>query len=257
MQLEQLQAFKDNYIWLVIETNEKAAIVIDPGDAAPVIRYLSNNKLELQGILLTHHHADHTAGIETLRQRWPDAAVWGPLSENIGGLTNPLTGGELLTPLPSLSMHVMSVPGHTRGHLAYHCPQHEWLFCGDTLFSGGCGRVFEGTHEQMYRSLMLLRELPGNTLVCCAHEYTQANLRFAQTVEPDNIELARYADHVKQLRDSGKPTVPRSLRDELRINPFLRCDQPPTRLAAEHYSGSTLDHPVMVFSVLRHWKDIF
>jgi hydroxyacylglutathione hydrolase len=250
----RISALKDNYVWLL--RKGAAAVVVDPGDAAPVLDVLQREALTLCAVLITHHHMDHQGGIGGLLAHWPSANVFGPASESITGMTHPLRGGERIRPAAFDSgFQVMAVPGHTLGHLAYYgggC-----LFCGDTLFAGGCGRVFEGTPQSMHESLMRLAALPGDTQVYCAHEYTEANLRFALAVEPGNRALRRRADEVAVIRAKGLATVPSTLAVERATNPFLRCAEPEV-VAISHTRGvARRDDPVAVFAALREWKNAF
>jgi len=251
-----VQAFEDNYIWLIRGNSTRQVAVVDPGDAAPLFEVLPRLELEPIAVLCTHHHGDHTGGIEDLRHRYPGLPVYGPDRENIAGVTHPVRDGDHID-IETLGVHleVLGTPGHTRGHLSYY--GHSWLFCGDTLFSAGCGRLFEGTAAQMYQSLSRLAALPPDTLVYCAHEYTQANLRFAVSVEPDNPAIRRYRTEVENRRQREEPTVPSTLGLELEINPFLRSHEPAVRLAAEKYANKTLDDDISVFAAIRRWKDNF
>ncbi len=249
-------AFEDNYIWLVRGASTTHTAVVDPGDAAPVLDALARLGLRPAAILCTHHHGDHVGGVEELQRHYPGLPVYGPGNENIPGITHPLRGGEQLD-LAALGvrMQVLAVPGHTRGHLAYY--GHGWLFCGDTLFSAGCGRLFEGTAAEMHASLARLAALPDETLVYCAHEYTLANLRFAQVVEPENISVQSYCATVEQLRAQGRASVPFTLARERQINPFLRAAVPAVRQAAERQAGTSLPDDQAVFAAIRRWKDGF
>jgi len=249
-------AFEDNYIWLIRGDSADHTALVDPGDAAPVLDALARLALTPAAILCTHHHGDHTGGIEELKHRFPGLPVYGPGNENITGITHVLNDGDRLD-LPALGLRfeVLAVPGHTRGHITYY--GHGWLFCGDTLFSAGCGRLFEGTPQQMQRSLARLAALPGDTLVYCAHEYTRANLRFAQTVEPDNPAIHRYTSEVDERRARDEPTIPSTIALERAINPFLRWDSPAVRQAAERHSGTALSDDSEVFAAIRRWKDGF
>lgn len=253
MDIQPLHAFEDNYIWLLREGRH--VVAIDPGDAAPVLNYLDEQGASLAAILLTHHHADHTGGVAGLLDRHP-APVFGPASEAIAGVSAPLRGGETVL-LPELqgSFLVIDVPGHTRGHIAFY--GHGALFCGDTLFACGCGRLFEGTAAQMWASLCKLTALPGDTQVYCAHEYTQTNIRFALAVEPDNAALLARAARVVQLRADNRPTVPFLLSEELETNPFLRSPQATVAASAERHCGVSLPTAARVFAALREWRNGF
>lgn len=255
MNLLALPAFSDNYLWLLHDGRQ--AVVVDPGDAQPVHAALDALALDLVSILVTHHHADHIGGVEALRPRLrgpvhgPDhPALLPPVSHCADGQTVTLLG---------LDFHVIGVPGHTLTHVAFYAEvpdQAPVLFCGDTLFSGGCGRLFEGTPQDLSRSLQRLAHLPAATRVCCAHEYTLANLRFAQAVEPGNADLSEYVRHCQSVRDRGEATLPSSIGLERRINPFLRCESPEVVLAAMQ-RGAQADSPVSVLASLRQWKDGF
>ncbi len=235
------------------------ALVVDPGDAAPVREALERAQLTLRSILVTHHHPDHVGGVAEL-VRATGATVWGPALEKMPVPVTPLRGGDTVQAL-GLAFEVIDVPGHTAGHIAFYCAAMDGaplLFCGDTLFSGGCGRLFEGTPAQMHASLARLAALPGSTRVCCAHEYTLSNLAFARAVEPDNAALARYLDACRQLRATGQPTLPSSIATEQAINPFLRTDQAAVARAAQtHDAGTVVSDPVSVLASLRQWKNTF
>jgi len=259
MKLIALPAFSDNYLWLWQQ--DQQAVVVDPGDAAPVLQALSDHGLTLVAILVTHHHADHVGGVQTLRAA-TGAEVWGPAREDISGPFTPVMAGDTLQ-LLGQRVHVLDVPGHTSGHVAYvlpDAPDSPVLFCGDTLFSGGCGRIFEGTPAQMLASLDSLAALPTDTRICCAHEYTLSNLRFALAVEPRNKDLQAYMAHCQQLREQGQPTLPARLDTELQINPFLRARHPDVRHAVAQHAGlaaAAQDNDVAVFAALREWKNDF
>lgn len=251
-----VRAFEDNYIWLIRGVSQSHVALVDPGDAGPVLHELAVRALTPVAILLTHHHGDHTGGVADLLRRFPGIAVYGPALEGIAGITQPLDDGDTVR-LPDLGVEfsVMHLPGHTRGHIAYY--GHGWLFCGDTLFSAGCGRLFEGTAEQMHHSLSRLAALPGETLVYCAHEYTLANLRFARVVEPENTAIADYFREVESLRAQKMPSVPSTLARECQVNPFLRSRAQAVRAAAERQAGRPLPDEVSVFAAIRMWKDGF
>ena len=251
-ELIPIPAFEDNYLWL-LHGDGNEAVVVDPGDARPVLGTLDERSLALGAILVTHHHADHVGGILPLLERYP-VPVYGPARESIPGITIPLGEGDQVS-LCGMRLEVLEVPGHTAGHIAYR--GEGLLFCGDTLFSGGCGRLFEGTPEQMHQSLQRLAALDPATLVCCAHEYTEANLRFALAVEPDNPALQQRYREVGQLRSEGLPSLPSTIAIELQTNPFLRTHVPAVRSAAENHAGRRLTDEVEVFAVLRAWKDRF
>ena len=250
-----IPAFADNYLWLLHDG--KHALVVDPGDAAPVQRVLQDNGLLLKAILVTHHHADHTAGVDTLRNA-TGAQVFGPASESIPKPFAPLREGDNINAM-GLDFQVIDVPGHTSGHIAYYTPDmngQPLLFCGDTLFSGGCGRLFEGTPAQMLASLGKLAALPGNTVTCCTHEYTLSNLRFAVAVDPANQALRDYQTHCEKLRQQNQPTLPTSIAQELLINPFLRTRQPALVSSAHHFDAAANDD-VSVFAAIRQLKNQF
>lgn len=257
MNLLPLPALSDNYIWLL--HNGKQALVVDPGDAAPVQAALQSLGLELQAILVTHHHADHVGGVQALRTA-TGATVYGPAFEV---LPEPVVRVDADTQLQLLGLdwRVLEVPGHTAGHIAWYCePQGQApiVFCGDTLFSGGCGRLFEGTPEQMHASLQQLASLPHNTRVACAHEYTVSNLKFACAVEPSNAALLQYRAHCEVLRQHQRPTLPSTLAQELAINPFLRCGVKQVVQSALSFRPNTQAHnPANVLATLREWKNAF
>jgi hydroxyacylglutathione hydrolase len=256
MKLVALPAFSDNYIWLLHDAQR--ALVVDPGQAQPVLDALQRLSLSLEAILVTHHHADHVGGVAALRDA-TGAAVYGPAREAMPQPLTSLHGGERVAAL-GLSFDVIIVPGHTAGHIAYLCANAgagaPLLFCGDTLFSGGCGRLFEGTPGQMLGSLQTLAALPGNTRVCCAHEYTLSNLRFALAVEPANAELLAYFARCESLRAAHLPTLPSTLALERQINPFLRSSEPEVMAAARRFDPEA-QGPVACFAALRQWKNQF
>jgi len=257
MKLIALPAFTDNYIWMLHDGHQ--AIVVDPGDAAPVAAALDTQGLALAAILVTHHHPDHVGGVSALRPRLL-GEVYGPAREAIPQPFVPLADGDAVSVL-GLRFQVIDVPGHTAGHIAYFLPssgagEAPVLFCGDTLFSGGCGRLFEGTPAQMHQSLGRLAALPSDARVCCAHEYTESNLKFANAVEPANAALARYTVACRALRADGLPTLPSTIAQERAINPFMRCDAPDVITAARSRGVADRSGPA-VLGALREWKNSF
>ncbi len=256
MTLLPLPAFQDNYLWLLHDGHQ--ALVVDPGDPQPVLQALSQAQLKLQAILVTHHHRDHTGGLADLVQATA-ARVLGPALETLPVAFEPVRGGDTFEAL-GLRWSVIDVPGHTAGHVAYYSEAAKpapLLFCGDTLFSGGCGRLFEGTPAQMQASLDHLAALPGPTRVCCAHEYTLSNLEFARAVEPANAALAEYQRACQALRDRGEPTLPSTIDRERQINPFLRTRAPDVIQAGQAFSGVAVQVPAQVLGAIRQWKNEF
>lgn len=253
IRIEPIPAFNDNYFWLLVLGGQAA--IVDPGDAEPVLQRLQQRRLMLTNILVTHHHGDHVGGVAAL-VRSTGARVYGPRGETIPARDVALGEGDRIEVL-GLALHVLDVPGHTRGHIAYYAPALRALFCGDTLFAAGCGRLFEGTAEQMTASLAKLAQLPAETRVYCAHEYTLANLRFARAVEPDNGVLMQRQRQCVALREGGQPTVPSTIGEELDTNPFLRCDVAAVRRMAETRAGHALATTAEAFATLRAWKNAF
>lgn len=256
MNLIPLPAFQDNYLWLLHDG--RRALVVDPGDAQPVLACLQRDGLQLEAILVTHHHPDRIGGVDALREA-TGAVVYGPARERIPEPLIRLADGDAVTAL-GLRFEVLDVTGHTAGHIAYYCGAMDGvplLFCGDTLFSGGCGRLFDGTPAQMLSSVDKLAALPGSTRVCCTHEYTLSNLKFARAVEPHNAELIHYLRRCEELRAQDLPTLPSTIEQEKRINPFLRTRQPGVAQAARAHDSATQQDDVAVFATLRQWKNEF
>lgn len=257
MNIVGIPAFSDNYIWAIV--GNSSAAIIDPGDAMPVERFLEQQQLTLSYILLTHHHSDHVGGVAQLKALYPDLIVYGPAHSSIKGIDHALQDQDTFTINidGEIDFRTFSVPGHTLDHIAYFSP--GYLFPGDTLFSAGCGRLFEGTPEQMLASLTKLAALPQDTLIYCAHEYTEANLCFAEAVEGSNTRTVAHHHLVSSLRKNHQPTLPTRLSLELAINPFLRIHVP---AVIEAVKEITLDLPeqadkTQIFGALRHWKDNF
>jgi hydroxyacylglutathione hydrolase len=257
LSLVTIPAFDDNYLWLL--HNGTSAIVVDPGDALPIQAKLAELNLKLEAILVTHHHADHVGGVDALRHS-TGAHVYGPAFEVIPEPVQRVGMGETVSVL-GIDFTVMEVPGHTSGHIAYFhkgSPVHPTplLFCGDTLFSGGCGRLFEGTPAQMLASLQSLAALPDDTLVCCAHEYTLSNLKFALAVDAANTDLIAYEAHCQALRKAGTATIPSRIGIEKKINPFLRSSTPSIKASVQQ-NVPTARSPTDLFAALREWKNNF
>lgn len=254
IQVLRVSAFSDNYIWLVTNEKRKKAAIVDPGDAKPVIAELEQRKIEPTAILITHHHSDHVGGIAELLQTYPDLPVYGPANESIPHITHQLIDGRIVS-LESigLSFEVIGIPGHTAGHIAYYGDGS--LFCGDTLFGSGCGRVFDGTMVELHSSLHRIAQLPPETLAYCAHEYTVENLGFAKWVEPDNQDMTERLEECWELLDSGRATVPFTLENEFKSNPFLRTHIPEVIQKIEEVAGRELNTPSEVFAAMRIWKD--
>lgn len=267
LQVTAVPAFADNYLWLIHD--HQHAAVVDPGDAAPIEAALAAKRLTLAAILLTHHHGDHAGGVTELLARWP-VPVFGPARENITGVSVPLTEGDTATiPELGLSLSVLDVPGHTAGHIAYVADiagsadnadrghRQHWLFCGDTLFAGGCGRLFEGTPAQMTSSLAKLAALPDDTRVYCAHEYTVANLRFAVAAEPGNPAVAQRLADAQAMRERGQATVPSTIALEKATNPFLRYREPGILSQLQAEGRLPQVEPIAAFAALREWKNSY
>jgi hydroxyacylglutathione hydrolase len=250
-------AFTDNYVWMLHDGER--AVAVDPGEAAPVLAFLERARLELTAVLATHHHRDHVGGIAALVERY-GARVFGPAREHVPGDAVQLREGDRVAiARPAIDFRVLDIPGHTAGHIAYSGTfgGTNVLFCGDTLFAAGCGKLFEGTPEQMWSSLSKLAALPADTRVYCGHEYTLANLRFASAVEPASRAVAERIERERIKRDQGLPTLPSTIALELETNPFLRARVPAVRAAARAQSDAPLDGDVAVFAALRAWKNRF
>lgn len=247
--------FQDNYAWTLVNPATRDTIIIDPGDAKPILTFLNEQQLVLSGILITHHHFDHTNGIEELKKHY-DVPVFASSIEHVKNATVSLQDHDRvkLDNFP-IEFDVITIPGHTLGHIAYYAK--GMLFCGDTLFAAGCGRVFEGTMEQMYNTLQKIAALPDDTHIYCGHEYTLKNLHFAEKVEPHNSDIQERIKHVKFLRERNLPSLPSPLAKEKKTNPFLRCDSRELIQQVETYAGKKLTTPVEVFTYLRKWKDTF
>ena len=249
-------AFDDNYLWLIHDGRH--AVAVDPGDATAIVEALGKHHLSLTAILLTHHHADHVGGVPALLARYK-VPVFGSRRSPVDAITTPVGDGDTISlPQPALDFRVIDVPGHTLDHVAYYAPRSGWLFCGDTLFAGGCGRVFEGTPAQMHDSLARLADLPDATAVYCAHEYTLANLRFAALAEPGNAALQARMIDAQARRDRGEATVPSTIGLEKATNPFLRTTEPAiaARLAAAGKIANPTSDAVEIFRALREWKNL-
>jgi hydroxyacylglutathione hydrolase len=256
IRIQALPAFTDNYIWLLQDSTRQRCAAVDPGDAAPVLQWLEQHPgWQLEDILVTHHHYDHVNGVLALKQAC-GARVCGPAGENIPGLDLALHDGDRLEVL-GRSLQVLHVPGHTLGHIAYYQAEGAWLLSGDTLFAGGCGRLFEGTPAQMHASLQRLAALPGDTALYCTHEYTLANLRFAAAVEPHNPAVARRLEQVAALREQGLCSLPSSIAEERSSNPFLRCSEPAVIASVSTAQDAQAPDAEQVFARLRQWKNDF
>lgn len=253
-----IPALQDNYIWAIVHIPSQQTLIVDPGESRPVIDFLQQHQYHLMGILLTHHHGDHTQGVPGLLEQFPDIPVWGSVDSSLPIINHPIHHQpEIVVNDNFPSYIILKIPGHTLDHIAYWDKENARLFCGDTLFAAGCGRAFEGTLAQLYDSLQRLAALPDHTHIYCAHEYTLKNLEFAQRVDPHNQAVSVRQAQIKSLRNTGLPSLPSTLLEEKATNPFLRCNNPEIIATAQRYAGKTLSSPVEVFSTLREWKNIF
>jgi len=253
MSIIALPAFNDNYIWAIINESKHTLTCVDPGDATPVLSYAKNNHLTLQNILITHHHHDHVGGVNELLQAFPKATVYGPADERLPQVSSTVRD-EHIVHIDHYGFRVLNTPGHTSSHICYQEPTKNWLFCGDTLFSAGCGRVFDGTIEQLHDSLCLLRNLPEDTQIYCGHEYTRQNLRFAATIEPDNATISAYALYLEEKKSTC--SLPSNIALEKQINPFMRTDTPALQQFAQT-EGIYPSDSLTIFKRLRQMKDNF
>jgi len=253
--IKPLPALNDNYIWIIINEAQRCAAIVDPGDAKPVLSFLKANQLQLSAILITHHHWDHTQGIDAILSEWP-VPVYAGANEPVPQRTIAVQDDDQFQ-IPGLdvTLNVIDTPGHTAGQVNY--TGFGSVFTGDTLFTGGCGRIFEGTADELYHSLQKLARLPNDTLVYCGHEYSVANLNFAKAVEPNNASITQRIEQCVALRKNNQPTVPTTIATELATNPFLRCNQEDVIASASAYANTPLTNPVDVFTTLRAWKDQF
>ena len=261
LNISPISAFKDNYIWMLRLDEEKRVGIVDPGDAQPVLEILASKGMQLDTILITHHHPDHTGGIEQLLEAFPNANVIGPHSSRIALIKQHCKEGDTVSAL-GLNFKVLEIPGHTLDHIAYYfCANEEFkqggVFCGDTLFASGCGRIFEGDPAMMYNSLAKLKALPESTLVFCAHEYTLANIAFALAAEPDNTDLQDRLEATRALREAKLPSLPSNIALERRTNPFLRCHNTVLAQMVAAHSGKQAQSEIDTFAHLRAWKDNF
>ena len=255
LEIIPLTALKDNYIWMLINKINQCVAIVDPSEHEPVLEYIQSRNLNPIAILITHHHWDHVGGITGLTKKY-NMPVYTPEKEFVEGSTNPVSEGDIISlPELDLEINILDVPGHTSGAIAYYTE--KMVFSGDTLFTGGCGRLFEGSPTQMYSSLSKIKKLPTKTLVYCGHEYTIPNLQFAAAVEIDNKIIQRRLELAQKTRDENQPTVPATLEIEKQTNPFLRCNKQSVINTASMRAGRTLDNPAEVFATIRNWKDSF
>ena len=262
MRVFAVAALSDNYVYVAVGDGSAAgrAVVVDPGEGAPVTDFLSQYRLQAEAVLITHLHADHTGGLAEVRRAFPAAVVYAPDGSGIKGAIG-VGGGDAFSVFDGVeTFRVMHTPGHTAEHISFFASDNDGggsLFCGDVLFAGGCGRILGGTAAQMHQSLALLKTLPDKTLVYCGHEYTENNLRFALAAEPGNAALAARADSARKLRKEGKPTVPSTMSEEKATNPFLRLSEAEIINAATQKLARAPKDEAETFAVLRKWKDNF
>lgn len=249
MELIRVPALNDNYIWILSDNNQQC-IIVDPAESEPVLEILTQKKLTPTAILLTHHHNDHTGGVKGILKNFSNLPVFGPQETQVKGATQIVEQGDSVK-INNFNFDVIGLPGHTLGHIAFY--QAPYLFCGDTLFSAGCGRIFEGTPEQMYQSIQKIAALPDDTLICCAHEYTQSNLKFAHHIWPENTQISQYQEEVAAKRNKNQPTVPTTLKTERKVNIFLQCDN--AQLQRKLNINQANPPLRAVFTVLRQLKD--
>ena len=253
MPIVAIKAFKDNYIWTITNEKNRSFTCVDPGDAAPIIAYAKANSLKLDHILITHHHADHTDGIAELIKLYPKIKVFGPIDQRIPLINVPVRNEDIIH-IDNLSFRILSTPGHTSTHISYQEHTKAWLFTGDTLFSAGCGRVFDGTIEQLYHSINLFKNMPKDTKIFCGHEYTRANLKFAATIEPNNKTILSYSQHLAE--NEIQCSLPSTIELERKINPFMRTDSLELIQYAEEH-GINTSEPLEIFKFLREKKNMF
>lgn len=251
-----IQSLHDNYIWAIHDQDHKHIVIVDPGESEPVLMYLRSQNLVLDAILLTHHHGDHTSGVRGLLQQFPNIPVYSSVKDKVTGVTQFVKEGDKIDlEKQNVTLEILEIPGHTLGHIAYF--GNNLLFCGDTLFSVGCGKIFEGTAQQMHNSLEKLKKLPSSTQMYCGHEYTLNNIKFAQAVDPNNQALEARRQAVLALREKDQPSLPVPMSLELETNPFLRCNETNIALAIEIFSGEKFSNESDVFAYLRKWKNQF